>query len=513
MPLGHPSIVTAGGHPRRRTVLTGLVTTDAAIPFDPTAPEQRENPFDVLALARREQPVFYAPALDLWVVTRHDDVLTVLKDHRTFSSAGALKSSSASLPSEVLDVLADGCPEMPYIIELDPPLHDRIRGLVARAFTPRRIDELGPRIEAIASELIDELAPRGHADIVEAFAWPLPLRVLGELFGFPARGSRADPPVGDSTGCSCSSSARSRSSWDTPAGSSSCSGTASPPSRTAAANPTDDLLGAMVAANDATDEPLSTVEIAGLPLDLMVAGHVTVTRAIGSALNRMFVEPALREHLLDPGLCAKAIEEILRLESPAQGLFRVTTTEVELGGTVLPEGARVMAHFASANRDACVFARRRRLPARARATSATTSPSGRASTSASGRRSGGSSCGSPSDARPAAPGPSRGGRDAGPGDGVLRARVHVARGGVGSMSGVVIVTGAASGLARTTAASSPQPATRWSAPTSTLWTGVDLGVAADVTDRASTEQLPRRCSSGSARSTRSSTTRPSTARS
>jgi cytochrome P450 len=120
--------------------------------------------------------------------------------------------------------------------------------------------------------------------------------------------------------------------------------------------PTDDLLGAMVAANDDADEPLDTTEIAGLPLDLMVAGHVTVTRAIGSVLHRMFAEPALREHLLDPERAPKAIEELLRLESPAQGLFRVTTRVIELGGAVLPEGARVMAHFASANRDACVFA-------------------------------------------------------------------------------------------------------------------------------------------------------------
>jgi cytochrome P450 len=72
-------------------------------------------------------------------------------------------------------------------------------------------------------------------------------------------------------------------------------------------------------------------------------------------VHRSFAEPALREHLLDPHLCAKAVEELLRLESPAQGLFRVTTREVELGGAVLPKGARVMAHFASANRDACVF--------------------------------------------------------------------------------------------------------------------------------------------------------------
>jgi cytochrome P450 len=330
------------------------VTTDATIPFDPTTPEQRENPFDVLALARREQPVFHAPALDLWVVTRHEDVLAVLKDHRTFSSAGALKSSTTPLPPAVLDVLAEGFPGMPYIIELDPPLHDRIRGLVASAFTPRRISELEPRIEAIASELLDELAPRGRADIVEAFAWPLPLRVLGELFGFPRDDleqvhrwgldwlllQQARPPgeqVAHATGLVafqryCVAAVEDRMRF-----------------------PTDDLLGAMVAANGVAEEPLSAVEIAGLPLDLMVAGHVTVTRAIGSALDRAFAEPALRDDLLAPDRCVRAIEEILRLESPAQGLFRVTTREVALGGADLPQGARVMAHFASANRDACVF--------------------------------------------------------------------------------------------------------------------------------------------------------------
>jgi cytochrome P450 len=331
------------------------MSTRAATTFDPTTPEQRENPFDVLELARREQPVFFAPSLGLWVVTRHEDVLTVLKDHRTFSSSGALRSSSTPHPREVLDVLADGFPEMPYIIELDPPLHDRIRGLVARAFTPRRINELEPRIEAIAEGLIDDLAPRGRANIVDAFAWPLPLRVLGELFGFPQddldqihrwgndwlllqQARPVEELVEHARGlvqlqryCVAAVEDRRRS-------------------------PTNDLLGAMVAANEEADEPLTSVEIAGLPLDLMVAGHVTVTRAIGSTLFRTFSEPALRDHLLDAELAPKAIEEILRLESPAQGLFRVTTREVEIGGARLPEGARVMAHFASANRDACVFA-------------------------------------------------------------------------------------------------------------------------------------------------------------
>ena len=206
------------------------MTDPTAVAFDPTSAEQREDPFTVLAHARREQPVFYAPELRLWVVTRHDDVLALLKDHRTFSSVGALTSATAERPSQVTDILAGGHPEMPYIIEVDPPLHDRIRGLVARAFTPRRIEALEPRIEEIAGDLIDGFAARGSADIVEAFAWPLPLRVLGELFGFP----EADlvrihhwAPTG-----SCCSRIVPPQSWPvTRAASSSFSATASPPSR------------------------------------------------------------------------------------------------------------------------------------------------------------------------------------------------------------------------------------------------------------------------------------------
>jgi cytochrome P450 len=326
-----------------------------AIAFDPTRPEQRENPFEVLALARREQPVFYAEKFGLWVVTRHDDVLAVLKDHRSFSSEGALKSSPGEYPPEVKAVLAEGYPDMPYIIEVDPPLHDRIRGLITKAFTPRRIAELEPRIAEISSELIDGFAADGAADIVERFAWPLPLRVLGELFGVPrsdldqlhhwgqdwllvqqelpldrrvehARGlvrmQRYFVSLVEQRG----------------------------------AQPTDDLIGALVAARGHVDPPLDDAAIAGLPLDLMVAGHVTVTRAIGSTLHRLFDDAPLREHLTDPAVAPKAIEEILRLEAPAQGLFRIAARDVEVGGVTLPKGARVMAHFASANRDACVFA-------------------------------------------------------------------------------------------------------------------------------------------------------------
>ena len=325
------------------------------IAFDPLEPEQREDPFPVLARAREEQPVVYAAQFDLWVVTRYDDVLAVVKDHDTFSSAGALKSSPEPFPPEVEAVLAEGRPAMPYIIEIDPPLHERIRGLVTKAFTPRRIAELEPRIQAIATELVDELAPLGRADVIETVAWPLPLRVLGELLGFPREDLRQLHEWGTDWLLLQQPGTIERRVQH-------AHGLVALQRYMLAAleererEPRDDLLGALMAARAESDDPLALDAVAGLPLDLVVAGHVTVTRAIGSALALVFRHPELREHLLDPRLAPLAIEEILRLESPAQGLFRVTTRPTEVGGVELPQGARVMAHFGSANRDECVFA-------------------------------------------------------------------------------------------------------------------------------------------------------------
>ena len=157
----------------------------AAIEFDPLAPEQRESPYAVYADARDRAPVFYAERFGFWVVTRHEDVLTVLKDGETYSSRDALTSSPVELPHEVQAVLDEGWPEMPVIIDTDAPLHTRIRGLVTKAFTPRRVAEMEPTIERVATGLIDEIAADGSADIVARFAWPLPLTVVGDMLGVP----------------------------------------------------------------------------------------------------------------------------------------------------------------------------------------------------------------------------------------------------------------------------------------------------------------------------------------
>ena len=327
------------------------------IAFDPLDPAQRADPFPVYAEARREAPVFHVAAYDLWVVTRHEDVLAVLKDDETFSSRNALRSSPREPLPEVREVLARGWPQMPIIVDSDPPLHGRIRRPITKAFTPRRVAELAPRIEAIARELLDGFAADGEADVVERFAWPLPLRVMGDLIGVPEQDlhwlherSRDWLSLYGATGSVEEQVAAAE-------------GTVELQRYFVAAmeersrQPQDDLMSALLAATAEEDDPISIVELAGVPLDLLVAGHVTVTRAIGSALVLLLRQPgALDELRGDADLVAPAIEEILRLESPAQGLFRETTRDVELGGVLLPRGARLMVHFGSANRDEAVFA-------------------------------------------------------------------------------------------------------------------------------------------------------------
>lgn len=328
-----------------------------AIEFDPLAPEQRESPYAVYAEARERAPVFYAERFGFWVVTRYEDVLAVLKDGVTYSSRDALTSSPVDLPPEVQAVLDEGWPEMPVIIDTDAPLHTRIRGLVTKAFTPRRVAAMAPTIEQVATALIDELESDGRADIVARFAWPLPLTVVGDMLGVP----RDDLPRLHEWSVHWlrlkqpGATLEQQLEW----------------ARSTVdlqryfmrlldereRDPGDDLTSALLAAAREVDPPLSRDAVMGVPLDLVVAGHVTVTRAIGNALVLLLSEPA-RAHELrsDPALVPAAVDEILRLESPAQGLYRTTTREVELGGVTLPAGARLMVHYGSANRDDRVFA-------------------------------------------------------------------------------------------------------------------------------------------------------------
>jgi cytochrome P450 len=322
--------------------------------FDPLEPSQLENPFPLYARLRHEYPVFYAENYGFWVVSRYDDVVAASKMHRSFSSSNAL--TSIEPPPEVHAALAEGYPDMPIITACDPPLHDKIRGLVNRTFTPRAVAAMEPRVRAISEELVDGFAAEGHADVVERFTWPLPLIAIADLVGVP----RADlhflhvwtdewmkmlqgaGTLDEQIGYARNFSKLQQYFIDA--------------LEDREANPRDDLMTAMWQEWRGGETGLTLPEVMGVPLDLIIAGHVTVTRAIGSGLVLLLAHTdALAAALAEPDVMANAVEEILRQESPAQGLFRLALEDVDIGGVTIPKGAKVMLHYGAANRDEAYF--------------------------------------------------------------------------------------------------------------------------------------------------------------
>ncbi len=325
--------------------------------FDPLSPDQLADPYPTYASLRERSPVHYEPEHDLWIVSRHEDVVAVSLNTADFSSVGSVQSTTTPYPDEVQEVLAGGIGEMIWMTASDDPDHRRVRGLINRVFTPKRVRDLEPQIERYVHALIDEFAGDGRADIIERFAWPLPLWGLVEILGIPRsdlerlhkwsyewlRLMQVTDPLDQLVAYAHSFVELQHYVLDA--------------LHRRQAEPTDDLMTGLLEARLTVDPPLSVTQLAWVPMNLIVAGHVTVTRAIGSGLVSLIDRPEQMEKVrkASDGVMANAVEEILRYESPAQGLFRTALRDVEIAGTVIPEGAKVMVHYGSANRDPALF--------------------------------------------------------------------------------------------------------------------------------------------------------------
>lgn len=318
--------------------------------FNPMAPDQVECPFDLYRRARDEMPVFFSERFNLWVVTRYDDIVRILKDPGTFSSAQSLAVDAAVAP-EVQAVLDTGYPATPTMVTADPPVHTRFRELVGKAFTSRRVAVMEPRMRAIAHRLVDQFQRDGHADLVRQFAYPFPMEVIAEILGVPAAdmgrfkrwsddmSARFGPlPLERQVECARSEvefqhyfAAR---------------------LEERRRDPQSDILSDLLAARIRNEAPLNMAELLSILKQLLIGGNETSTNLIGSMLllllnNRDQFEAVLR----DRSLGANAVEEALRLDSPVQGLFRSATREVEVGGVRIPAGAHLELLYASGNRD------------------------------------------------------------------------------------------------------------------------------------------------------------------
>ena len=283
---------------------------------------------------------------NVWHVFSHAEVSRVLSDHATFSS-----DSSEFTPAQAdFDLFAKG-----NIVDLDPPRHTKLRKIVNQALTARVIDELTPRIEAIAVRMLDAVAGRRDFDFVDVLAAPLPITVIAELLGVPA----SDHPIFRAW----TDDLFSRAGDDgTPTLTEETLEAAAPTMRTMIdylhahvrarrTAPSDDLIGKLVAA-EVDGERLDDDELVGFAGLLLIAGQITTMSLLGNAVIAFDAHPAaLAQVRADRALVPRAVEEVLRYRSPFPRLDRVTRADVDLAGQHVPAGSLVMPWIIAANRD------------------------------------------------------------------------------------------------------------------------------------------------------------------
>jgi len=314
--------------------------------FDRFSESHVEDPYPLYRRAREEAPVCYADAFGVWVVTRHDDVRTVLTDVERFSSAFGIRTPLVAADG-VREILAEGYPEVPVLLNEDPPAHSRTRALVATAFSPRRTRELAPRVQRLTDALIDDFAADGAADLVRQFALPLPLRVICELIGIPAADAGQVRAWTEELKTLTSFEVTPERQREAAHQSVAFERYLAALVVARRAEPRDDLLSDLAAG-----EQFSTTELVSLLLTLIFGGHETTANLIGSALLLLLGHSGLAAAIAaDPVRAESLVEETLRVDPPVQGSFRTVVADTELSGVRIPAGAQVFAVIGSANRD------------------------------------------------------------------------------------------------------------------------------------------------------------------
>ena len=319
--------------------------------FDPFLPGFNADPFPQYRRLREADPVHQSP-LGFWVLTRYEDCVAVLRDQR-FGRAGFEGFLESVYGSPV------GYERLPRsMLFQDPPDHTRLRALVSRAFTPRVVEGLRPRIQQVVDEIIDRALDARSMEVIGDLAYPLPVTVISEMLGVPAGdqesikgwsadiarsldaiGLQVDPDIVD----------RGRS------------------ARRAIGDyfrqllperrrqPRNDLLSLLIAAEEQGDK-LSEGELLSTCILLYIAGHETTVNLIGNGLLALLRHPdQLRRLREEPALAASAVEELLRYDGPVQRTARFTTVDVEIGGRAIDKGAMVVTVIGAANRDPAQF--------------------------------------------------------------------------------------------------------------------------------------------------------------
>jgi hypothetical protein len=291
------------------------------------------------AALRDRNPVHHVEDGDYWVLSRFGDVLAAARDTATFSSAQGLTFTYD-------DMRKSGLGDAAPIVMLDPPEHTAFRRLVSRGFTPRQVTEIEPAVRAFVVERVERLRQAGEGDAVAELFRPLPSMVVAHYLGVPAGDRHRFDRWTDAI-----VAANAAGDLLAAAAVADLFGYFSDLIERRRAAPGEDTISQLVAVADGEpDVPL--LQILGFAFTMVAGGNDTTTGLLGGAAELLTAHPDQRRRLLDdPGLVPGAVEELLRLTSPVQGLARTTTTDVTIAGTTIPKGRKVMLLYGSANRD------------------------------------------------------------------------------------------------------------------------------------------------------------------
>ena len=335
-------------------VIRGLLTKErvkTGVSFNPLSVQLRQDPYPAYARLRSKDPIHRSELIKGWVLTRHADVTSVLRDPRF--SADQDKNGNQQINMDEAG---------PYyrwfdktLLAIDPPDHTRLRSLASKAFTPRAIERLRPRIAEIVNELLDRVESKGGMDVIRDLAYPLPVIVIAEMLGVPPEDrdkfKHWSDDIGEGLEPILTPDQLRRANKSVVAAGDYIRGII----RQRRQDPRDDLVSALVAVEEQGDR-LSEDELLAMLVLLLAAGNETTTNLIGNGLLALLRNPGeLRRLQEDHSLIENGIEELLRYDSPVQMTGRVALEDLEIAGRPIKKGEFCATILGAANRDPAVF--------------------------------------------------------------------------------------------------------------------------------------------------------------
>ena len=326
--------------PVAKRILLAWERLESGVSYDLTSSAFVEDPYRTYEELRRKDPVHRMRLVEAWALTRYEDVQDVLIDHKRFTNA-----------ERNYDYM-----QYRTFLDLDPPDHTRLRGLVSKAFTPRAVRELGPRIQGLVDELLDAVAGKSRIDLISDFAFPLPVIVIAEMLGVPAEDRARFREWSDDIALSVNPLLNSGQIERVQQATEELFDYFEGIIEQRRQAPQNDMISALLAAEEEGDR-LTHEELLSTLMLLLVAGNETTRNLIGNGMLALLKNPAQLQRLRDrPELLDSAINELLRYDSPVQIDSRNAIDDVEIGGKRIAAGQRILAIVGAANRDPQVFA-------------------------------------------------------------------------------------------------------------------------------------------------------------